>query len=124
MQGEYAIAPRLARRRVVAVRDWDGRHCGPYREVPRRRFPLLRDGVVLALIGALLGAGMARRIETGVWPPAWGLGSMGLFVYALILGLSQLWRPTRLRVPQLVRLATVCVAAAVVALVLALLVGD
>ncbi|HSG79127.1 MAG TPA: hypothetical protein VLD62_06060 [Acidimicrobiia bacterium] len=104
--------------------DWDGRHWGPYRQIPRRRFPLLRDGVVLALIGALLGAGLARRIESGVWPAAWGLGSMGLFVYALVLGLSQLWRPTRLRAPQLGRLTAVCVGAAVVALVLGLAVGD
>ena len=106
------------------MRDWDGRHWGPYRQVPRQRFPLLRDGLVLALVGALLGAGLARRIETGVWPAAFGLGSMLLFVYVLVLGLSQLWRPTRLGAAQITRLASVCLVAAAAGLVLALLVGD
>ncbi|MDX1689642.1 MAG: hypothetical protein R3290_01335 [Acidimicrobiia bacterium] len=106
------------------MRNWDGDHWGPYRPVPYRRFPLLRDAITVGMIGAFLGGAVGFRVVRGEWPVALSLAAVAAGVYLLVVAIGQFWRPTRLTGAQLLRLALTLVATTAIVLVLTLLILD
>ena len=65
---------------------------------PRRRSrrPWLRDTVIASAIGVVIGASIGFRIGDGRWTYSFGIGFIAFTLHAMILGLGQLTRGTRL----------------------------
>ena len=90
-------------------------------EPSSRRRPWLVNAMVAMVIGLFLGGGVAFQIANGYFPYGGLIGVAGLIFQVLIVGLGQLYEPTRLGLRDLARIGIVGLAGFIVALVVGLL---
>ena len=94
---------------------WEYYYYGPEHPSPPPRFPWMRDAVLAAAVGALLGITIGLRIALGYWTAAILFFIPPVVIHTLVVSAEQIFKTTRRERTDLVRMLSLETTAVVVA---------